>query len=122
MEEIDYSTRCWGEVFRIYRSNGLGAVRVGDLVGIYYPLQGVWMGCGSSSCYKRSCPGNPTNTHGFSNAEKWYHCTGEVYKIYARGKRNGDIILEKDDISLYFLNGRDWVSHWDRTMHRLGQS
>ena len=32
-------TNCWGEVFRIYRMSGPGNVRVGDVVGIYYPRE-----------------------------------------------------------------------------------
>jgi hypothetical protein len=102
---------CGGEVFRIYRAGGHGTVRVGDLVGIYYPQQrGHWMGCSGNECRKSLCPGYPTIAHGFASQEKWYVCSGEVFKIYARGKPSGAIIDTTDDVSFYYLNRGLWVS------------
>jgi hypothetical protein len=112
---------CWGEVFRIYRARGPGTVRVGDLVGIYYPKQrGHWMGCSGNECRRSPCPGNPTNAHGFASQEKWYTCSGEVFKIYARGKASGAIIDTTDDVSLYYLNRGLWVSQGHDT-HTMKQ-
>ena len=103
-------TACLGEVFRIYRALGPGAVRVGDLVGLYYPLEGGrWFGCGGSNCAKATCPGNPTTAHGFATAEDWYRCWGEVFVIYASGKGNGAIINAQDEIVLYYLQEGLWV-------------
>ena len=60
-------TNCAGEVFKIYRASGTGAVRVGDLVGIYYPHEsGRWLDCSSDNCAKGTCPGTPTTAHGFA--------------------------------------------------------
>ena len=104
-------TNCWGEVFQIYRANGLGQVRVGDLVGLYYPREGGrWFGCGGSSCAKATCPGYPTTTYGFANQESWFRCWGEVFKIYARGKALGSVINSDDDIVLYYLQENLWVA------------
>ena len=108
MEGNDW--KCWGEVFRIYRLHGPGAVRVGDIVGIYYPHQsGHWLGCSVNPCGLDSCPGQPTTLYGFQNTESWFVCWGEVFKIYARGKNLGAQINAHDDVMLYYLQGQTWV-------------
>ena len=95
-------TNCQGEVFQIYRAAGQGTVRVGDLVAFYFPQsEGNWLGCAGSSCKKATCPGNPSIAHGFSTADKWHKCGGEVFGIYAKGKANGEIVNSDDDISLF---------------------
>ena len=109
MEGSDW-TRCWGEVFRIYRKSGPGAVRVGDTIGIYYPREpGKWFGCPHRFCGKLTCPGIPHKQHGFSSPKKWRICGGEVFRIYARGKRLRALINSRDHVFLYYPNGRKWV-------------
>lgn len=103
-------THCWGEVFTIYRANGPGSVRVGDLVGIYYPHDRRWFGCAGSRCAKATCPGYPTIENGFATQELWYRCWGEVFKIYAKGKSSGSIINSDDDVTLYYLQDQNWVA------------
>ena len=118
-DEHDYTRRCVGEVMQIYRANGPGSVKVGDLIGIYYPIDKKWLGChGSGNCYKHACPGHPTLAYGFSNYEHWHRCYGEIYKIYARGKKNGDIITHKDDVMILFLQNFDYLSFPGGTIHR----
>ena len=104
-------TGCEGEVFQFYRARGPGAVRVGDVVGVYYPYEpGKWLGCWSGDCEKATCPGTPSNTYGFQNSEKWTACGGEVFVIYAQGKTVGSVIKEHDTIMLYYLIGNQWVN------------
>ena len=104
-------TACWGEVFTIYRASGPGQVCVGDLIGIYYPRSpGYWMGCTGGTCPRSSCPGQPTTAHGFGSEENWYTCCSEVFKVYASGKANGDVISSGDDIMLYNLDLGRWVA------------
>ena len=103
---------CWGEVFRIYSEASKGEpLAVGERVGLYYPREKKWMGCWQNPhCGKYPCPGHPTHAFGFSSAIKWKHCGGEIFTIYAYGKAEGDIILNKDAIMLRF--GNKWVSVW----------
>lgn len=101
---------CWGEVFRIYRALGGGHVRVGDPVGLYFPKQRRWFGCWGNPCGKATCPGSPTHARGFASLVQWFHCAGEVFLIYANGKRQGQVIRSGDDIMLYYVRGRNWVS------------
>ena len=108
----DWDT-CYGEVFQIYRASGPGRVRVGDLVGLYYPnLPGKWFGCPGigRGCVKTICPGHPTIAHGFAAQDNWYRCWGEVFRIYTNGKRNGDVINSGDDIMFYYIQEGNWIS------------
>lgn len=107
-------TKCWGEVFKIYRADGPGAVKVGDLVGIYYSREkDNWLSCWRKECGKSKCPGKPTSAYGFSNSEKWFLCAGEVFKIYSEGKKEGAVINDGDLIMLYYLHERLWMSQGD---------
>ena len=105
MEGKDWDS-CWGEVFQIYRQSGPGTVKVGDVVGIYYPRGRKWFGGGTR---KAGCPGNPTMQHGFASAKHWGACWGEVYQIYARGKRIGESIESHDAIAIYYIHAKRWV-------------
>ena len=109
-EGNEWTHQCGGEVFRIYRTAGLGNIRAGDYVGLYYPAGNRWFGCAHSNCGKYDCPGSPTTQYGFSSQEKWYRCGGEVFRIYARNKGVGASIHAGDDIMLYFVEHGRWVS------------
>lgn len=101
---------CQGEVFKIYRRSGPGKVRAGDEIGIYYPLEpGKWFSCYQEHCHKWPCPGQPSMEHGFENVDDWYKCFGEVFRIYARGKRIGSPIRSHDHIMLYIPHFLTWV-------------
>ena len=105
----DWISRCGGEIFRIYRMDGPGYVRVGDYIGIYYPAANRWLGCANTNCGKYDCPGSPTSSYGFSSQEKWYRCGGEVFRIYAKNKGTGSVIYSYDDVMFYVGNG-EWLS------------
>ena len=107
-------TTCSGLVFQIYRASGPGQVHVGDLVGLYFPNEsGKWLGCREDNCAKHTCPGQPTTAHGFASQEHWYRCCGEVFKIYSKGKSDGALINDRDDIMLYYLHDELWVAQGD---------
>ena len=114
-------TNCPAEVFRFYRARGPGAVRVGDVVGVYYPYEpGKWLGCNSRSgnCGKYTCPGTPSTTYGFQRQDRWTVCGGEVFMIYAQGKTVGSTINKHDIIMLYYLIGNQWVNLVSTTVAR----
>jgi hypothetical protein len=51
--------------------------------------------------------------YGFQTEERWYQCGGEVFRIYAKGKRVGWRVKEGDDVIFYYveqLGSRRWVS------------
>ena len=108
MEGSDW-TKCWGEVFRIYRKKGPGVVLAGDLVGIYYPREKKWLSLSGGLGQKQTCPGNPSSAYGFSSYVKWAQCYGEVFGIFARGRTLGTAITEGDYITLYYVHDKKWV-------------
>ena len=56
-----------------------------------------WIGCSSRAyCEKSTCPGTAIQASDFSK------CRGEILRIYARGKRNGQVIHNADLVMLYF--------------------
>ena len=114
MRGNDWSN-CNGETFQIYRKEGSGTVKVGDLIGLYYPYySGDWFTCWHSifyyNCRRSNCPGSPSASTGFSSSGKWTTCWGEVFKIYALYKNIGDVIRRTDDIMLYYPAEGNWVS------------
>ena len=108
MEDADWN-RCWGEVFQIYRRDGPGVLRVGDVVGIFYPREKNWLSLYRGTGHKSPCPGAPSIAHGFSSAAKWNQCWGEVFQIYAKGKTHGTIINDGDSITLLYIRSGRWV-------------
>ena len=96
--------------FQIYRMNGKGNVRVGEVVAIYYPKEKKWMKCSGTYCRKDTCPGRPSQGRGMENYEKWIGCSESAFKIYARGRKEGEDIRSRDDISLYHIRDRRWLS------------
>lgn len=112
MEGPDWAN-CRGEVFQIYRKDGIGQIRSGDIVGLHYPHEvGNWFGCSVIPCYARGirCPGVPSEAFGFHTPTLWDACWGEVFKIYAHGKPLGVPIDANDQIFLYYIRGNKWVS------------
>ena len=112
-------TRCWGQVFQIYRQKGPGNVVVGDVVGLHYPQEhGQWLSLAEGYGYKKSCPGHPNLSSGFATHYTWFQCWGEVFKIFARGydgkvKDLGEVIREHDIIMLCFINQHKFVGFFD---------
>ena len=126
MDNRDYSS-CQGTVFNLYRLNfkgqSQGTVRVGEMVGIYYPRDKFWLGCAGGTgakCYRTTCPGKPTLANGFANTKLIKQCYGAVFKIFARGKKIGDVITHRDDILLYINSGGQYVSYRPKSLMMYG--
>ena len=111
--EGDKWNRCFGEVFRIYRQAGVGPIRVGNVVGLYFPRQGAWFSMVGGKGHYGRCPGVPTKDYGFANWRLWCQCFGEVFRIYARGKSNGAVITNHDHIMLYYMHAKKWVGFFN---------
>ena len=54
-------------------------------------------------CVKRDCPGTISQARAFK-------CEGEIFRIYARGRANGEIIYNGDLVMLYYVKGGKYVS------------
>ena len=63
------------------------------------------MGCPTRTyCRTSTCPGTTSQAADFSG------CGGQIFRIYARGKTNGQIIYNGDVVMLYHPGGRRYVS------------
>ena len=94
-------SRCFGEVFRIYRARGPGHIVNGDFVGLYYIAQNTWFSMYRGKGGKSSCPGIATAAHGFADLSKWFLCGAEVFQIFVKGRRMSERITDQDDVALY---------------------
>ena len=101
--------RCSSLLFRIYRQRGRGALRNGDIVSLYNLKGQQWLGCLQKHCTISSCPGRVNNVYGFQDQKKWFRCYGEVFRIYARGRKIGAYIMSHDQVALYHLQGGSWI-------------
>ena len=102
--------RCGENVFEIYHSTRPGVIRVGDYVALYLPRARKWFSMYTNKGrLQRQCPGLPNKIYGFHRKDYWQHCGSEVFRIYAEGKRNGQIIKDEDTITLYHPAGRQYL-------------
>ena len=71
----------------------------------YIDEHNTWMGCPfNNRCDKRTCPGTNIQASNFTT------CHGEIFRIYARGKTNGQTIYNGDVVMLYYDIGGKYVS------------
>ena len=109
--------RCYGEIFRIYKKQGSGIIRIGDEVGLYYVSTAQWLSAWDSDGGVSSCPGLPSSYYGMNTPPG--RCRGENFKVYAYGKSEGQALEDKDTIRLYYPHGgNEWFSLWGGTAHK----
>ena len=104
-----FDGRCYGEEFQIIGEGTHGSpIKSGQRIRLrYLHDQNTWMGCPNNKyCNKRTCPGTTASGTIFTNNRCW----GETFKIYARGKANGQIIYNGDLVMLYYAWGGKYVS------------
>ena len=108
-KNIDWTK--WGEnEFQIFHSNGLGVIRVGDYVALYFPTAKKWFSMYRNQGHLQiQCPGLPNKIYGFHREDSWQYCGSEVFRIYAEGKKNTDIIEDGDTITLYYPCGKQYL-------------
>ena len=109
MEGSDWNN-CLGEVFQMYRAGGRGIVCSGDYVGLYYPREGKWFSVWKGHATKEQCPGKPNIDIGFHREDSWYYCGGEVFVVFAKGRRRGEAIRDQDAIALYYPGEEQMVN------------
>ena len=92
---------CIGEVFQIIGEGPNAApIRVGQRIRFRYLYKhNTWIGChqGRDRCEQNTCPGSTIQGKDFSR------CTSEIFRMYARGKKNGDVIHSGDVVMLYHV-------------------
>ena len=91
-----FDGRCWGEEFQIIgEGTRYSPIKSGQRIRLrYLHERNSWMGCRENRCDKRTCPGTTAQGSNFDR------CHGEIFRIYARGKTNGQIIYNGDVVML----------------------
>ena len=98
---------CNGEVFQIIGDGTTHhSIKAGQQIRLRFVRDSKsWMGCfHNNRCDRRSCPGTT------SQATDFNRCRGEIFRIYARGKTNGQIIYDGDVVMLYYIADGRFVS------------
>ena len=104
-----FDGRCYGEHFQIIgEGTRHSPIKSGQQIRLRYLREhNSWMGCPSNNrCDKKTCPGTTAQGSDFSNNR----CYGEIFRIYARGKINGEIIHNGDVAMLYYQHEDKYVS------------
>ena len=94
----DFSN-CGGEVFQIIAEGSIhDLVKSGQRIRLrYLGKHNTWIGCPlNTKCDHRPCPGTLLQARDFGR------CGGEIFQIYARGKKNGQVIYSGDVIMLSY--------------------
>ena len=102
-----FDGRCWGALFQIVGDGTHGsAIKSGQQIRLRYLHEhNSWMGCPNDNRYdKRTCPGTTAQGSNFSR------CGEEIFKIYARGRTDGQIIYNGDVVMLYYVHDGKYVT------------
>jgi len=111
-----FDKRCLDEEFQIIGEGTIHhPIKSGQRIRIrYINRHNSWVGCSATAhCdNKAACPGNTAQGMDFTNNR----CSGEIFSIYARGRRNGEIINNGDLVMLYYSRGGLYVSIQGETL------
>jgi len=91
--------KCYGEVFQIIAEGSIhGYVKSGQHIRLRYVHQPkTWMGCASNNrCEQKTCSGTLLQARNFSK------CGEEILRLYARGKKDGEIVYSGDVVMVYY--------------------
>ena len=93
-----FGAGCWGEEFQIIGEGTIhSSIKSGQQIRLRYIHEhNEWISCSSSNqCGKGTCSGTTAQGNDFSR------CYKEIFKIYARGKRNGEVVNNNDVVVLF---------------------
>lgn len=101
---------CYNEVYKIYRRDGEGVVRVGDYVALLQYKTNQWLQCLEKSCQLGTCPGSPSNDDGFEDSSKWCDCSEYLFRMSAYNKTIGQVVYPGDVVMIYQPNVKEFLS------------
>ena len=107
--DFDEWRACHGQVYKIYRRDGLGVVRVGDYISLIQYKTYQWMDCDSRRCGLSNCGGRPSIQDGFEDSGKWCECSGSSFRITAYNKTIGNPVYAGDPVMLYSTADRSYI-------------
>ena len=98
---------CSGEQFQIIGEGTQGnPIKSGQRIRLrYVHAHNTWMSCSiNNHCDKRTCPGTTIQASNFGR------CWGEIFRIYARGRTNGQTIYNGDVVILYYIHSGKYIT------------
>ena len=102
-----FDGRCYGEEFQII-SNGTNynTIKSGQEIRLRYLHQlKTWMTCsGNTYCGKSTCPGTSALGGDFNR------CKTDIFRIFAHGKRDGEVIHNGDIVMFYYIHFGKYVT------------
>lgn len=107
--DFDEWRNCYGQVFKVYRRDGPGAVRVGDYVSFLQFRTDLWLDCESQNCALSRCGGEVSNT-GFDDRSKWCECSGSAFRLASFNKTIGTPIYGGEPVMLYSVTEDSYIS------------
>jgi len=97
---------CIGELFQIFgEGTPYNLIKSGQQIRLKYghPDLLYWVGCASNNhCNRSDCITVQGN--------KFIRCKDQIFRIYARGRENGDVVLNGDVVMLYYVHGGKYIS------------
>ena len=101
-----FDGRCFGEEFQIIgEGTNHSPIKSGQQIRLRYLKEhNTWVNLLGSYCGKGTCSGTTSQGKNFNK------CYTEIFRIYARGKRNGEVVYNDDVIMLYNNNYNKYVS------------
>ena len=104
----NFNERCYGEKYQIIGEGNIHApIKSGQRIRLRYLRDhNTWVKYRETDklCGKGTCSG--TTAQGGSNFNR---CQTEMFRIYARGKRNGEVVYNNDVVMLYNDYSRKYV-------------
>ena len=101
-----FDERCYGERFQIIgKGTNHSPIKSGQQVRLRYLKEhNTWVSYRSGYCKKGTCSGTTSQGSNFNR------CHTEIFRIYARGRRNGEVVYNDDVIMLYSDSANKYVS------------
>ena len=101
-----FDGQCHGEEFQIISNDtNYSTIKSGQEIRLRYLHElRTWMTCsGNTHCSKTTCPGTSAQGSDFNR------CKGDLFRIYAQGKTNGEVIYNGDVVMLYYIRFGKYV-------------
>lgn len=100
---------CYNAVFKVYRRDGEGVLRVGDYIGFIQFSTNEWIQCPGDSCLLGNCPGVPNDYDGFEDPSKWCECDDYAFRLAAYNKTIGQPIYPNDVVMIFQPKSRTYI-------------
>ena len=107
--DFDEWRSCYEQVYKIFRRDGPGVVRVGDYISLLQFHTDQWLDCEPQSCALSRC-GGEVSSIGFDERSKWCECSGSAFRMFSFNKTIGTPIYGGEAVMLYSVTEGSYIS------------